>query len=168
MQWSKLQSGYGIVHRSVLQMKDISRGAKLLYALLCSYANKEGHCFPSEETMASDLKTVDRSIRRWLGELTFKGMLLKKLSNTLPAHNIYQVLYPTDPISADKGVRSYRTQESDLGGHRCPSKNTKEKNNNGEGAPALGGHPQRTEEEEAKVKAMLDALPWRKGRGRAE
>lgn len=163
MQWSKLQPGYGIVHRSVLQMKTISRGAKLLYALLCSYANKEGQCFPSEETMAADLQMTSRGIRKWLGELTFKGMVLKKLTNTVPAHNVYQVLYPTD--STEPAFRSGRNRGSYQGGTGVPSKSTKEKKNNGESPPPLVGAAPRTREDEQAVAAMSKLVPWRRAGG---
>jgi ribosomal protein L37AE/L43A len=94
LKWTTLQPGFGIVHRSVLTSKTLSRGAKLLYSLLCSYANQDGECFPSQVTMAEDLGATDTSIQTWIDELTDAWMVEKRLEG-MPAHNVYTVLYPT-------------------------------------------------------------------------
>jgi hypothetical protein len=139
LKWSKLQNGYGIVHRSVLQMKDLSRGAKLIYALLCSYANKDGECFPSEETMGDDLATSSRSIRAWVRELFLKGMVDRRLSNTMPAHNIYQVMYPTEPTDRKPTSALVRKPASAVIGSLLPPKNTIREDGSAPPPPPKGG-----------------------------
>ena len=117
--------------------------------------------------MADDLCTTDRSIREWTSELVDKGMIEKKLSNTMPAHNIYRVLYPIDD-SEEVGFRTDRKQGSALIGSRLPIKNTKEKNNNGDGAeratPVEEVFHARQPGEEEEVTRIAQELPWRTGK----
>lgn len=110
--------------------------------------------------MGSDLQTTDRSIREWVSELVNKGMVEKKLSNTVPPHNIYRVLYPVDD-NTEVGFRIGRNQASALGGSRLPTKNTKEKNNNGGGALKEAPRQVMTEEE---FTSIASSVPWKKAR----
>lgn len=53
----------------LLESDSCSMNAKLVYALLCKFAGENGHCFPSQKTLAKRLKVSDRSIRNYLDEL---------------------------------------------------------------------------------------------------
>jgi hypothetical protein len=66
---SRLRRAFGVVARPVLQDPTLSLSAKTLYCLLCTYADDDGVCYPSNETLAAALGVTDRSIRTWLGEL---------------------------------------------------------------------------------------------------
>jgi hypothetical protein len=156
LKWSKLQAGYGIVHRSVLQMRDLSQGAKLVYALLCSYANKDGECFPSEPTMANDLLTSPSSIKRWKSELLRKGMIGCRLSNTMPAHNIYHVLYPVDDAVRSPVVPLVRSPVVHVRGHRWSPKNTIQEYQGGEPPAPLGGAAPPLEKESRSSRSPSD------------
>ena len=137
-EWTTLQSGYGIIHRSVMK-EDMSRGAKLVYALLCSYANSEtAEAFPSQETMSNDLRCSEKPIREWLDELVEHGKIVRRLEG-MPAHNVYTVLYPvqsgsTLPNKTGSTVPSKR-------GSTLPAKKTNEKDNGQPPAPKGGAAP---------------------------
>lgn len=49
--------------------KTISFGAKIMYALLCNYAGKNDHCWPSHGTLASELGCSVSSVKNYLREL---------------------------------------------------------------------------------------------------
>lgn len=56
----------------------ISREARFLYVILKAYADKDGHCFPSADTLAKDIGTGRRQVFRWLKELV-KWRVITKL-----------------------------------------------------------------------------------------
>ena len=69
---------FGIVYQEVVSDPELSLQAKGLYALICTYANKERTCFPSVNTLA-DLCNVDpRTISRKIKELKEKGYINRK------------------------------------------------------------------------------------------
>lgn len=55
----------------------ISVGAKALYGVLSSYANKDGICFPSVNRMATDLDKSTRQISRWIDELVEARVIIR-------------------------------------------------------------------------------------------
>lgn len=121
MKWSKLEPGFGIIHRSVLRNNKLSRPARLIYALLCSYANEEGEAWPSQERMAEDLGCSEKPIREWIEECMKAGMIEKKLVG-FPAHCVYTVLYPVrEPTPAQ-----YGSESPELTGSVLPAKKTNE------------------------------------------
>jgi hypothetical protein len=61
-----------------MQNPDLSVNAKALYALLATYADREGECFPSNTTLATCLGVTDRSIRTWVGELVAGGVVFRE------------------------------------------------------------------------------------------
>lgn len=69
--------GYGMVSRRVMRMPGVSKEAKAVHALLCSYTGDKDYCYPTVETLAKDLETSERSIIRWTEELKAKGLVDK-------------------------------------------------------------------------------------------
>lgn len=58
---------FGLVHTEVVSDPDLSLRAKGVYALMCTYANKDRVCYPSI-TLLSELsgvgrRTIERSIK---------------------------------------------------------------------------------------------------------
>ena len=70
--------GYGVVSRRVMRMPGVSKEAKAVYALLCSYTGDKDYCFPTVETLAADLETSERQIIRLTEELKLKGLVEKR------------------------------------------------------------------------------------------
>lgn len=74
---SRLRRGFGIVAKAVAR-SDLSLSAKALYLVLCSYADDEGVCYPSNETLANDLRTTSRSVQNWLVELVEADVIVRE------------------------------------------------------------------------------------------
>lgn len=53
----------------LLNRKEISDGAKLLYGRLLMYVGKNEFCFPSQHRLAEDLNKSKRQINRYIHEL---------------------------------------------------------------------------------------------------
>jgi hypothetical protein len=64
----------------------ISVGAKALYGVLSSYADKEGVCFPSVNRMATDLDKSTRQISRWIEELVEAKIIVRYWSESKSIH----------------------------------------------------------------------------------
>ena len=71
------KGGYGIVGRMAMRSDKISKEAKAVYALLCSYTGGKHYCYPSVETMAKDLQTSTRTIIRLTEDLKKHGFSRK-------------------------------------------------------------------------------------------
>jgi DNA-binding transcriptional ArsR family regulator len=63
------QRGWTGVPNFILESKDISVGAKLIYAMLLKYAREMDECFPGQSRLAKDIGNSERSVRSWLKEL---------------------------------------------------------------------------------------------------
>ena len=69
---------FGIVSDEVVKDPSLSLRAKGLYALLCSYADKNRQCYPKINTLAEFSGVSRRSIERTIIELESKGYLRKQ------------------------------------------------------------------------------------------
>jgi DNA-binding transcriptional regulator YhcF (GntR family) len=66
---------FGIVSKDILTDPELSMQAKAVYAILCTYCNKERTCFPSINTIADLCDVNPRTISRKLKELKQKGYI---------------------------------------------------------------------------------------------
>ena len=69
---------FGIVNKDVVTDPELSIQAKGVYAIICTFANKERSCFPSINTIADLANTHPRTISRKLKELSLKGYIKRK------------------------------------------------------------------------------------------
>lgn len=84
------QRGWTGVPNFILESKDISVGAKLIYAMLLKYAREMDECFPGQDRLAKDIGNGERSVRRWLKELQQVGLVtIKQRGQGRP--NLYTV-----------------------------------------------------------------------------
>lgn len=84
------QRGWTGVPNFILESKEISAGAKLVYAMLLKYARELDQCFPGQERLAEDMGNGERSVRRWLKELEQTGLIsIKQRGQGRP--NLYTV-----------------------------------------------------------------------------
>lgn len=69
----------------------IGVGPQALYMWLCSYANKDGECFPSRGTLANDIGCSERALDGYLEELISLGLVVKeqRFSNNKQVSNNY-------------------------------------------------------------------------------
>lgn len=83
-------SGFTQVPNAVLRSNEISSGAKLVYALLLSYAWHNDFCFPGQERLASDIGISRQSVNTHVKELERKGFIrIKRLGQGRA--NLYEV-----------------------------------------------------------------------------
>ena len=76
------KGGYGIIGRAAMRSDKICKEAKAVYALLCSYTGSKHYCYPTVETLATDLQTSERTIIRLTEELQAHGFCKKvKVAN---------------------------------------------------------------------------------------
>jgi transcription initiation factor IIE alpha subunit len=84
------QRGWTGVPNFILESKEISVGAKLIYAMLLKYARELDECFPGQNRLAEDMGNGERSVRRWLRELEQVGLVtIKQRGQGRP--NLYTV-----------------------------------------------------------------------------
>lgn len=67
------QSKFGFVDADVIQDSDLSLRSKAVYALLCTYADKNRTCYPSVTTLCSRANVSRRTMERILKELQIKN-----------------------------------------------------------------------------------------------
>lgn len=68
---------FGIVKANVMQDPDLSVNAKVVYALLCTFANKQRECHPSPTHLAELLNVSRRTVERGVNELKIKEYVRK-------------------------------------------------------------------------------------------
>ena len=84
------QRGWTGVPNFILESKEISVGAKLIYAMLLKYARELEECFPGQKRLADDMGSSERSVRTWLKELETAGLVsIKQRGQGRP--NLYTV-----------------------------------------------------------------------------
>jgi DNA-binding transcriptional ArsR family regulator len=84
------QRGWTGVPNFILESKEISVGAKLIYAMLLKYARELDECFPGQKKLADDMGSSERSVRSWLKELEKAGLVsIKQRGQGWP--NLYTV-----------------------------------------------------------------------------
>lgn len=86
----------------VIRHPDLSAGAKLLYANICSYMNAEGTAYPGTARLSRDLGASRDSIRRWRRELREAGYILTTEDRDAETGEIKRLLY-TVYASAENG-----------------------------------------------------------------
>lgn len=69
------KSGYGLVPASIMRCKELSAGAKALYALLATYADKKRTCFPTRSTICEELGVSVNTFCRYINQLEIAGAL---------------------------------------------------------------------------------------------
>jgi Helix-turn-helix domain len=93
--------GFTQVPNFILTSTAISVGAKLGYAKLLKYAWGNNACFPGQTTLAKDMGSGERSVRRYLEELEKAGHL-EVVQRGLGKTNLYR-LFLTVPKIQKRG-----------------------------------------------------------------
>src|SRR5215218_4009139 len=73
-----LRGGFVLLPRTLLHAPGLSRDAKLLYAVLLSYAWQAGSCFPGYERLQHDLQCSVNSVTKWMQELEGAGLVTRR------------------------------------------------------------------------------------------
>jgi hypothetical protein len=94
-----IRAPYTLIPDRVLADPTLSPGAKLTYTLLLMHAKQKGSCFPGQVTLAEEMGAGERSIRRYMNELTEQGWLAVKRRG-LGRTNVYRLLEWVRPRAA--------------------------------------------------------------------
>ncbi|MEO1453050.1 MAG: helix-turn-helix domain-containing protein [Pseudomonadota bacterium] len=84
------EGGFTQVPNAILRAKAISQGAKLVYAMLLSYAWHNNSCFPGQDRLAEDLSISRRSVNTHIKELEAKRFI-KVTRKGLGKPNLYEL-----------------------------------------------------------------------------
>lgn len=79
----------------VIEYRGISAGAKLCYIRLLGFAGKDGHCYPSLETLGTCLGVSERQARGYIRELETAGLIAVE-QRGLRRTNVYLFLWTAD------------------------------------------------------------------------
>lgn len=96
------EGGFTQVPNAILRAKEISQGAKLVYAMLLSYAWHNNSCFPGQDRLAEDLSISRRSVNTHIKELEAK-QFIKVTRKGLGKPNLYELF-----LTATKAPTSKR------------------------------------------------------------
>lgn len=70
-----LRYGFIQLPRLVLYARNLSRDAKLLYAVLLGYAWQEGRCFPGYHRLCENMQASENAVRKYMRELESVNLL---------------------------------------------------------------------------------------------
>jgi len=70
-----LRHGFVQLPKAILYARNLSRHAKILYAVLLGYAWQEDRCFPGYGRLCHDLQASENSVRLYMRELQDAGLL---------------------------------------------------------------------------------------------
>ena len=91
-----LRAGFVLLPRALLQAPGLSRDAKLLYAVLLSYAWQQGSCFPGYQRLQADLGCGINQVTKYLRELEGAGLITRRRRG-LGKTTVYTLHDPAPP-----------------------------------------------------------------------
>lgn len=80
---------FGKVNQDVMRDPGVTKNAKAVYALLCSYLGEKYYCYPSVSDMAASMNVSISTIDRAINELKTKGIIERKSTPPNMASNTY-------------------------------------------------------------------------------
>lgn len=103
----QFKGGFTAIPNRILKNSEITLGARMVYAMLLTYAWQDGFCFPAQERLAKDLGVTDRSVRTFLKELRENELITWKQQG-LNRPNIYYILrLPEGDEDGDSGPEKF-------------------------------------------------------------
>ncbi len=97
-----LRGGFVLLPRTLLHAPGLSRDAKLLYAVLLSYAWQHGSCFPGSERLQADLGCGKNQVTRYMQELERTGLITRRRRG-LGKTTVYTLHDPPAPQASPHG-----------------------------------------------------------------
>jgi hypothetical protein len=95
-----LRGGFVLLPRALLHAPGLSRDAKLLYAVLLSYAWQRGSCFPGYARLQADLGCGINQVTKYLRELEEAGLVTRRRRG-LGKTTLYTLHDPPPPPKAE-------------------------------------------------------------------
>lgn len=74
-----MKNYYAIIPANVRYDNDLTANAKLLYGEITALTNEKGYCWATNNYFAELYNTSDRTIRRWISQLSEKGYIVCEL-----------------------------------------------------------------------------------------
>jgi hypothetical protein len=104
---------FGVVVQTVMNNPRIGIVPKALYALMATYADRTGRCYPSVQTLASGLGCTPRTVQRALADLVEAKVIRREVRFTggRQSSNLYVLRDVVVRRMGDAGV----TPEDDAG-----------------------------------------------------
>lgn len=100
------QSNYGILPKNVMKDKDLSIGAKGLFAYLCAYAGSENHSFPNRDLIIYELSISKDTFTKYMKELKEIGYItVEQHKNKGKFDNNVYYITPENKIEKDNSPR---------------------------------------------------------------
>lgn len=96
------EGGFTVVPNAVLEAmakKELTTTARFVLVLLAKYADRGGHCWPSQELLARLAGVTDRTVRRSIEELGKAGLVRVRRTE---ASNHYTLLLPDTDDRSDR------------------------------------------------------------------
>ncbi len=92
------KSYYAVIPANVRYDESLSPNAKLLYGEITALCNAEGFCWASNNYFAELYEVTDRTIKRWLKDLTEGGYIKSKLFYKKGSVEVEKRLITISPI----------------------------------------------------------------------
>jgi hypothetical protein len=122
------RAGFVLLPRAVLHQADLSRDARLLYAVLLSYAWQQSQCFPSHQRLQADLGCGINQVTKYLRELEDAGLVTRRrrgLGHTT-VYTLHDAPQPPQPAqthqNSESGVTVLVSLESPFRRHKQDSR----------------------------------------------
>ena len=90
------KGGYGVVYQEIMSSDKLHRDSKVIYAYLCSYADKDGVCYPTRARIKAALQMNDKTFKRYMDPLIDLGVVeVERTTNPrgLLGRNIYHLTH---------------------------------------------------------------------------
>jgi uncharacterized phage protein (TIGR02220 family) len=158
------KEGYGNIAKLVMKDKNLTIGAKAVYAYLCSYSGAGGIAYPSRSLICHDLKITQETLSKHLKNLEEQGYILREQqrSNGSFSHNIYTILtIPRKPDTKITDIEKIDIALDDIGKIETNnnSYNNNSINNNNKNTYIVERHENSNSEPEPK---QHEQIPYQK------
>jgi hypothetical protein len=110
-----LAHGFVLLPKLILYACNLSRDAKLLYAVLLGYAWQEQRCWPGYTRLCADLDASENAVRKWMRELEAVHLLSQRrrglgLSNLYTLHDLRTAKIEVQEPHKTKGQEPRKTE----------------------------------------------------------
>lgn len=128
---------FGPILPMFILSKNISHGAKILYAILCNYAGEKDHCWPSQATLSKKIGCSISSIKNYLCEL--KNEHLIRVERESFSRSIYFILIFPDDAAGKRNETKMAVSPTESSepkiGHRQPTFGYRNNSRNNRNSP---------------------------------
>lgn len=99
---------YSIIPSKILYNKELKANEKLLYAIITSFACKEGYCFATNNYFAEELGVHPKTVSSWISDLRDKNYIKVEMVRSENKQIIRRKIYINDVLYPLNNVYQYR------------------------------------------------------------